>query len=59
MKKLIVILANCQGSPLKYMLEKYYSNIYNVKYYTNYEYIKNNLNLPQDIKDADIFYIFF
>jgi hypothetical protein len=55
MKKTIVILANCQGSPLKYMLDKYYSTIYNVKMYSNYEYIKNNLDLPLDIKDADIF----
>ena len=55
MKKLLVILANCQGNPLSHMLNKYYSNLYDIKYYTNYEYIKNNLDLPLDIKDADVF----
>lgn len=55
MKKLIVILANCQGEPLKYMLDIYYSKVYDIKYYANYEYIKKNLDLPLDIKDADIF----
>jgi hypothetical protein len=55
MKKIIVILANCQGSPLKYMLDKYYSDKYVIKAYTNYEYIQNNLDLPNDIKEADIF----
>ena len=55
MKKLLVILANCQGNPLSHMLNKYYSNLYDIKYYTNYEYIKNNLNLPLDIKEADVF----
>lgn len=55
MKKLIVILANCQGLPIKYMLENYYSNLYDVKCYANYEYIKENLDFPLDIKDADIF----
>lgn len=55
MTKLLVILANCQGSPLQYMLNKYYSNLYDIKYYTNYEYIKNNLDLPLDIKYADVF----
>jgi hypothetical protein len=55
MKKLLVILANCQGRPVSYMLEKYCSYKYIIKYFTNYEYIKNNLDLPADIKDADIF----
>lgn len=55
MKKLLVIFANCQGGSLGVMLNKYYSNLYDIKYYQNYEYIKNNLDLPLDIKDADIF----
>ena len=55
MKKLLVILANCQGNPLNYMLNKYYSNIYHIKSYTNYEYIRKNLDLPLDIKYADVF----
>lgn len=55
MKKLLVIFANCQGGSLGFMLNKYYSNLYDIKYYQNYEYIKNNLDLPLDIKDADIF----
>ena len=55
MKKLLVILANCQGGAIGFMLNKYYSNLYDIKYYQNYEYIKNNLDLPLDIKYADIF----
>jgi hypothetical protein len=55
MKKLVVILANCQGGPLLLMLQKYYSHLYDVKWYSNYEYIQQNLDLPEDIKDADIF----
>ena len=55
MKKSIVILANCQGYPLRNMLNKYYPDLYDIKHYTNYEYIRNNLDLPSDIKEADIF----
>ena len=55
MKPLIVILANCQGNPLLYMLNKYYSSLYDFKCYANYEYINNNLDLPSEIKNADIF----
>jgi hypothetical protein len=55
MKKNIIILANCQGSPLLNMLNKYYSELYFVKHYTNYQYIRNNIDLPQDLKEADIF----
>jgi hypothetical protein len=55
MKKNLVILANCQGRPLEYMLNKYYSKFYDIKYYSNFEYIKNNLDFPSDLKNADIF----
>ena len=55
MKPLIVILANCQGNAILYMLNKYYSNTYDIKYYANYEFINNNLDLPLEIKNADIF----
>ena len=55
MKKLIVILANCQGGPLTYMLRKHYSHLYDITNFANYEYIQNNLDLPSDIKLADIF----
>jgi hypothetical protein len=55
MRKLIVILANCQGDPLFFMLKKYYSHLFDINIYYNYEYIHQNLDLPSDIKDADIF----
>jgi len=55
MKKKLIILANCQGNPLRHMLQKYYSNLFNIINYTNYEYINKNLDLPLDIKDADYF----
>ena len=55
MKKLVVILANCQGGSLAFMIQKYYSHLYDVKCISNYEYIQQNLDLPEDIKDADIF----
>jgi len=54
MKKL-VILANCQGGSVAFMLQKYYSDLYDVKCISNYEYIQKKLDLPDDIKDADIF----
>ena len=47
-KKQIIILANCQGEVINYMLNKYYSN---------YEFILNNVDYPDEILNADIFYI--
>ena len=51
----MVILANCQGGPVTFMLNKYYSNLYDIRNYANYEYIQKNLDLPSDIKEADYF----
>jgi hypothetical protein len=53
--KLVVILANCQGGAIVFMLQKYYSHLYNVKCISNYEYMQQNLDFPEDIKEADIF----
>jgi hypothetical protein len=54
-KKNLVIFANCFGSQLKYMLEKYYGDIYNIYYHVNYDIINNNKDLPSDFLNADYF----
>jgi hypothetical protein len=54
-KKLILIWANCQGGSVSCMLNKYYSNLFEIKGLLNYEFIKNNLPVPDDIKNADYF----
>jgi hypothetical protein len=57
MKKMVVIWANCQDSSIYNMLNKYYSHLFEVNQFSNYEYIKNNLLLPDCIKTADYFFI--
>jgi len=37
------------------MINKYYSDLFIVKYLTNYKFINEKLELPEDIKNADIF----
>ena len=54
-KKNVVIWANCQGGSIRYMLEKYYSSLFNVKSFMNFEYIKNNILIPQEFYNTDIF----
>lgn len=53
--KNVVIWANCQGSAIGMMLNKYYPNEFNVNIYANYEYIKNNIKLPDFMYICDIF----
>ena len=53
--KSVVIWANCQGSSINFMLNKYYSHMFSVKCYSNYEFINNNYKLPDEIANADIF----
>jgi hypothetical protein len=55
MKKNIVIWANCQGGPISLMLNKYYSNEYDIHLFANYEYIKNKLKFPDFMYKCDIF----
>lgn len=55
MKKNIVIWANCQGSAISLMLNKYFSNEFNVHLFANYEYIKNNIKLPEFMYKCNIF----
>ena len=55
MKKEVIIWANCQGGSVNYMLNKYYSHLFNIKSYMNYEYIRNTEKLPYDFKSTDIF----
>ena len=55
MKKIIVIWANCQGGVITLMLNTYYSSEYIIYNYANYEYIKNNIELPQYFYECDIF----
>jgi hypothetical protein len=54
-KKNIVIWANCQGSSISYIINKYYSELFIIKYAINYEFIKNNIPIPPMFKEADIF----
>lgn len=54
-KKNVIIWANCQGGSICYMLEKYYSSLFNVKSFMNFEYIKNNILIPQEFYSTDIF----
>ena len=55
MKKKIVIWANCQGSAINIMLNKYYSNEFDVHSFANYEYIKNKIKFPDFLYKCDIF----
>ena len=50
--KNVVIWANCQGGPIGYMLRKYYKKIF---YYQNFVFIRDSIELPKEIKEADIF----
>ena len=54
-KKHILIWANCQGGSVSFMLHKYYSDLFIIKHAVNYEFIKQNLPIPDEIKNADIF----
>lgn len=54
-KKTVIIWANCQGSAIQMMLNKYYKDIFDVHVYQNYEYIKNNIKLPEIFYKCDIF----
>lgn len=51
----IVFWTNCQGGSIIYALNKYYSNLFMINSFLNYDYIKNKLPLPQMFKEADIF----
>lgn len=51
----VILWTNCQGSAIKFILNKYYSNIYTIDTFLNYDYIKNKLPLPPIFKEADIF----
>lgn len=39
----VTIWANCQGNVVKYLLDKYFSN---VKVFTNYEFINSSQDVP-------------
>jgi hypothetical protein len=54
-KKNILIWANCQGGSVKYMIDKYYSDIFDINSLLNYEFIYNKLPVPDEISSADIF----
>lgn len=54
MKK-VLLWTNCQGGAISYMLNKYYSDKYEIKSFLNYEYIRENKTLPEDFIDADVF----
>lgn len=54
-KKKILIWANCQGVAINNMINKYYSELFDVNYLVNYEFINNNLPVPVEISTADIF----
>jgi len=54
-KKNIIIWANCQGGSIRYMLEKYYSSLFNINSFMNFEYIRNYKLIPQEFYNADIF----
>jgi hypothetical protein len=51
----IVFWANCQSGSIHYMFNKYFHDIYKIYHFLNYEYIKNNKELPDEIADADFF----
>ena len=53
--KTVIIWANCQGGCIGSMLQKYYSDIYTVEYYANYEYMQKKLDLPDCFKKCDVF----
>jgi hypothetical protein len=55
MIKTVVIWANCQGGSIHHMLKKYYSHMFLVKCYSNYDFINNKYELPNEIANADIF----
>jgi hypothetical protein len=55
MKKNIIIWANCQGSSIKNMFNKYYSELFNVEHFVNYELLKQTTTIPDKFKQADIF----
>lgn len=54
-KKIILIWANCQGSSIAYLIDKYYSTLFEIKHLTNYEFIANNYPVPNEITVADFF----
>lgn len=53
--KTIVIWANCQGGAVSLMLNKYYSDLFNIYTYVNYEYMKNKIKLPDFMYTCDVF----
>jgi hypothetical protein len=55
MKKIIIIWANCQGNPIKYMLNKYCNDVFDIHCFLNYTYIKDNKPLPEIFYKCDIF----
>lgn len=55
MKQTIVVWANCQGGSIIHMLNKYYSYKFDIKYFVNYEYIRDSKSIPDDFKNTDIF----
>jgi len=48
----VVIWANCQGDIVKHFLMKYFND---VSLYVNYEIMKNELDLPEELMLADVF----
>ena len=44
MKQTIVVWANCQGSSITQMLNKYHKDKFDIKHFLNYEYIRNSKN---------------
>lgn len=55
MKKNIVIWANCQGTAISLMLNKYFSNEFTVHLFVNYVCIENNIKLPEIMYKCDVF----
>jgi len=55
MRKTVVVWANCQGGAIITALKESYSDIFDVHWFMNYEYIKNGVDLPEFMKIADIF----
>ena len=55
MKKNVIIWANCQGGPIHFMLNKYYSDKFNIYRFLNYEYIRNKNLIPEEFNKCDIF----
>ena len=54
-KKNLIIWANCQGGSIDFMLSKYHSDKFNIFYYSNFEYINNNIIIPNTFLIADYF----